>query len=277
MVPGLGPGTKPRARLSREGKRPPFRVRPRIPPRSCFGREPGSSPAGTRAAGLSHGPVNGDWGSDVRAGPAHPDTRPRPSPRKRGSRRPVLRAAPHFSSGGVDTRGLPSVQTLLCGSLGRAGGAGGPPERTAPQFLKSQRGGAQPPKKGGGRHGVQMEVGGQEGSRDPDGSHGAVALVPAPPRTGQEASTPPRNKKEPHTQNQPPSPGPCLHSGCGANRHPETWRRGFREWSPDLPPGATATAVGKRLDHERGRGRESPCLGGSRSQGLSPQEPLGKM
>lgn len=274
MVPGLGPGTKPRARLSREGKRPPFHVPPRIPPRSCFGREPGSSPAGTRAAGLSHGPVNGDWGSDVRAGPAHPDTWPRPSPRKRGSRRPVLRAAPHFSSGGVDTRGLPSVQILLCGSLGRAGGAGGPPERTAPQFLKSQRGGAQLPKGGGGRRSAQMEVGGQEGSRDPDGSHGAVALVPAPPRTGQEASTPPRNQKTSHhprarvsTRAVGPTATPKPGDGgsesgaqtCRLEPRPSQWGSG---WTMSVGEGEKALRA---------------PVWGSRSQGLSPQEPLGKM
>lgn len=120
----------------------------------ALGGTPAPSQLGKRAGDLSHGPVDGDRGSDVGAGPAHSDTRPRPSGQ------PVLRppgntsAAPHFSSVGVETCWLPSIQTLLCGSLGQAGGGRWPARACrAHQFLKSQRGRTQQPK-GAGREGV---------------------------------------------------------------------------------------------------------------------------
>lgn len=86
-----------------------------------------------------------------------------------------------------------------------------------------------------------------------------------------------RTRKEPHTWNQPPFPGPSLHWGRRANRHPETWRRGFREWSPDLPAWSRGHRSGEVAGpRTRQSGRESPAghRRGSGSQGLSPQEPL---
>lgn len=130
------------------------------------------------------------------------------------------------------------------------------------------------------RRGKWPETGRQQRPRReaPGGHHGGGRPGPRSPsyRPGGQHPTS-EQERAAHTESAT-IPGPVsLHWGCGANRHPETWRRGFREWSPDLPAGSqglrSGEAAGPRA-WESGRG--SPAChrpGVSLSRALPPGAP----